>query len=163
MNRLGSRECKGMRLALWAVWEKLSSERGQSLIELAVSVPVVAMLIFGSVEVARVIYASIEISDAAMAGVQYGTRNPIAAADSAGIQNAAQADVPGLTITTTSSFSCICSDGSASTCQPTDCPGSNIETVLTVQTQSTIDSMIHLPDLPDTYTVRGQAIQKVLQ
>lgn len=157
------REDEDMRIVIGACWSKLRSERGQSLIELALSVPVIAMLIFGSVEVAKVIYASVEVRDAAMAGVQYGTRDPIAASDSAGIQNAAAADAPNLVITATSSLSCVCSDGSTSTCQPTDCPNSNIETVLTVQTQSTIDPLIHLPDLPATYTVQGQAIQKVLQ
>lgn len=157
------REGKGMRIVIRACSSKLNSERGQSLIELALSVPVIAMLLFGSLEVAKVIYASVEVRDAAMAGVQYGTRDPIAAADSTGIQNAAAADAPNLVITTTSSLSCVCSDGSTSTCQPTDCPNSNIETVLTVQTQSTIDPLIHLPDLPATYTVQGQAIQKVLQ
>ena len=154
---------KSARPIFRACLKKLGCERGQSLIELAVSVPVLAMLLFGSIETAKVIYAFVEVSDAAMAGVQYGTRNPISAADSAGIQNAAAADVPNLNINTTSSLSCICSDGSASNCQTTDCPNSNIETVVTVQTQSTIDPMIHLPGLPDTYTVQGQAIQKVLQ
>lgn len=156
-------ELKTARLKLRACLKRLRSERGQSLIELAVAAPVLALLIFGSVEVAKVIYASVEVSDAAMAGVQYGTRNPIAAADAQGIQNAASADASNLALNTTSSLSCMCSDGSASTCQPTDCPNSNIETVVTVQTQSTIDPLIHFPGLPDTYTVQGQAVQKVLQ
>ncbi|HEV2325668.1 MAG TPA: TadE family protein [Terracidiphilus sp.] len=156
-------EPKTARLTLRACLKKLACRRGQSLVELAVSVPVLGLLIFGSVETAKVIYASIELSDAAMAGVQYATRNPIAAADSNGIQNAAAADAPNLAINTTSSLSCICSDGSASNCQPIDCPTSNIETIVTVQTQSTIDPMIHIPGLPNTYTVQGQAIQKVLQ
>lgn len=142
---------------------RLRCERGQSLIELAVSVPVLALLIVGSVEIGKVIYASIAVSDAAMAGVQYGTRNPIAAADTTGIQNACAADAPDLTITTTASLSCSCSDGGASTCQPMDCPNSNIETTLTVRTQSTVDPLVHIPWLPDTFTVSGQAIQKVLQ
>lgn len=155
---------RNRRWRAWpACWKKLGCERGQSLIELAVSVPVLALMIFGSVEVAKVIYASVEVSDAALAAVQYGTRNPISAADTTGIQNAASADVPNLTISTTSSLSCVCSDGTASTCQPTDCPSSNIETVVTVQTQSTIDPVVHFPGLPRSYTVQGQAIQKVLQ
>ena len=163
MNFPDSRELRSARLWLRACLKKLRSDRGQSLIELAVSVPVLALLLFGSVEVAKVIYASVEVSDAALAGVQYGTRNPITAADSAGIQNAAAADVPNLALTTTSSLSCMCSDGSASTCQPTDCANSNIETVLTIQTQSTVDPLIHLPGLPETFTIQGKAIQKVLQ
>lgn len=60
-------------------------------------------------------------------------------------------------------FSCICSDGSASTCLRTDCPTSHIEEILSVQTQTTFDPLIHLPGLPMTFTLHGQAIQKVLQ
>lgn len=149
--------------ALSTCLKKWKSEQAQSLIELAISVPVFALLVFGAVEVGKVIYASVEVSDAAMAGVEYGTRTPTAAADSGGIQNAAASDASNLTLVTNSSLSCICSDGTASTCLPTDCSGSNIETILTVQTQSTVDPLIYLPGLPRSYTLRGQAIQKVLQ
>lgn len=163
MKNSKSRQRRCLRRILRACLKKMHCERGQSLIELAFSVPFIALLIFGSVEIARVIYASVEVSDAAMAGVQYGTRSPITAADTVGIQNAAAADASNLSLTTASSLSCICSDGSASTCQPTDCANSNIETILTVKTQSTVDPVIHFPGLPDTFTVHGQAIQKVLQ
>lgn len=156
-------ESKTARLAMQTCLRKLKSEKAQSLIELAISVPVFALLLFGAIETGKVIYASIEVSDAAMAGVQYGTRTPTAAADSGGIQNAAAGDASNLPLVTTSSLSCICSDGTASACLPTDCSSSNIETILTVQTQSTIDPMIHIPGLPNTFTLQGKAIQKVLQ
>jgi hypothetical protein len=99
-----------------------------------------------------------------MAGVQYGGQDAATAADITGIQTAASNDAPNITLGTTAvSHSCICSDGSASTCLATDCSGSNIETILTVQTQATFDPLIHLPGLPTTYTLQGQAIQKVLE
>jgi hypothetical protein len=102
-----------------------------------------------------------------MAGVQYGAQSPIEAADTAGIQAAAQNDAPDLAsglLIATASKSCICSDGSASTCLSTDCsPGVSIETILTVKTQATVDPLIHLPGIPSTFTLRGQAVQKVLQ
>src|SRR6185437_13532284 len=120
MNNPESCERKSARLTLRACLRKLKMERGQALIELAA--PVLAMMLFGSMEIAKVIYASVEVSDAALAGVQYGTRNPIAAGDPSGIQNAAAADAPDLALIANSSLACTCSDGSASTCQPTDCP-----------------------------------------
>lgn len=163
MKNPESRQRKSARKVLRACLKKLHCERGQSLIELAFSVPFFALMIFGSVEIARVIYVSVEVSDAALAGVQYGTRNPLTAADPSGIQNAVSADAPNLLVTANSSLSCICSDGSASTCQPTDCATSNIETILTVKTESKVIPLVHLPGLPDTFTVHGQAIQKVLQ
>jgi Flp pilus assembly protein TadG len=163
MNNPDLCERKTACLVMRACLKKLKADRGQALIELALTVPLFALLLFGSLEIGKVIYASIELSDAAMAGVQYGTRSPTAAADTGGIQNAAAADAANLTINTNVSRSCVCSDGTASTCQPTDCSGSNIETVLTVQTQATIDPLIHVAGLPNTFTVQGQAIQKVLQ
>ena len=67
------------------------------------------------------------------------------------------------TLTTTSSFACVCSDGSASTCLNTDCASSHIEQILTVNTQATFDPVFHIPGLPTTYTLKGQSIQKCLQ
>lgn len=144
--------------------KKLKSETGQALVELAVSVSLLSMVLIGAVEMGNIIYASIGVSDAAMAGVQFGARNSTAAADTQGIKNAAAADAPNWTIVTTPSHSCICSDGSASTCLPTDCSGANIETILTVRTQATVNPMVHLPGLiPNSIVLQGQAIQKVMQ
>ena len=143
---------------------KIKTERGGSLVERALTLPILVLVMLGAAEFARVAYASIEVSNAAMAGVQYGGQDATTAADTTGIQTAATDDAPNITLgTTTVSHSCICSNGSASTCLPTDCSGSNIETILTVQTQTTFDPLIHVPGLPTTYTLYGQAIQKVLE
>ena len=137
---------------------------GQALIELALSLPLLFVILVGGAEFGRVIYASIEVSNAAMAGVKYGAQNSITAGDTTGIQTAASNDAQNITLGTTNvSKACICSNGGASTCLPTDCSGSNIETILTVQTQTTFDPGIHLPGFATTYTLYGQAVQKVLQ
>ena len=147
--------------------DRIKEEKGQALVELALTLPALVLLLVAAAEFARVSYASIEESNAAMAGVQYGAQSPIEAADTAGIQAAAQNDAPDLAsglLIATASKSCICSDGSASTCLSTDCsPGVSIETILTVKTQATVDPLIHLPGIPSTFTLRGQAVQKVLQ
>jgi hypothetical protein len=97
-------------------------------------------------------------------GVQYGVQNPADAADLTGIQNAASADAPDVTLQpTTTSLSCICSDGSASTCQPTDCSGKHIETILTVNTQAKFNSVFKVPGLSNSFTLNGKAVQKVIQ
>jgi Flp pilus assembly protein TadG len=121
-------------------------------------------ILLGAVEYARMAYASIEVSNAAMAGVQYGAQDPTTAADTTGIQTAASNDAPDVTLgTTTTSTSCICSDGSASTCLSTDCSTSAIEKILTVKTQATFTPLIHMPGIPRTFTLHGQAVQKVLE
>jgi Flp pilus assembly protein TadG len=143
----------------------MKSEAGAAMVELALTMPVLVVLLVGAAEFAQVEHASIEVSNAALAGVQYGTQDPVTAADTTGIGTAAQNDAGNITLgTTTVSQSCVCSSGGSTvTCGPTDCPGSNSETILTVQTQATISPLVHLPGLPTSYTVYGQAIQKVLQ
>jgi Flp pilus assembly protein TadG len=145
-------------------------ESGQALVETAVAVVLLSTVLIGAAELARVAYAAIEVSNAARAGAQYGAQNGEDAGDTTkdgtagGIQNAAATDAGNLTnLTTTSSYTCACSDGSASTCQPTDCANSHIEQTLTVNTQATIDPIIHLPGLPRTYTLKGRAIEKCVQ
>ena len=139
-------------------------EAGQALVETALVFPLLITILVGAAELARVAYAAIEVANAARAGVQYGAQSGYTASDPTGIATAAATDAANLTtLTTTSSFSCVCSDGTASTCANTDCANSHIEETLTVNTQATIDPVIHLPGLPKTYTLKGQAIQKCVQ
>lgn len=139
-------------------------EAGQALVETALVVPLLITILVGAAEMARVAYAAIEVANAAHAGAQYGAQNGYTASDTTGIATAATNDAYNLSgITTTSSYTCVCSDGTASTCQTSDCSSSHIEETLTVNTSVTIDPLIHLPGLPTTYTLKGQAIQKCTQ
>jgi Flp pilus assembly protein TadG len=144
-----------------------SSESGQAIVEFALTMPVLVLLLLGAAEFGRVAYASIEVSNAAKAAAQYAAQGPGAAGDTAGMQAFAQADAANLTgLTATSSFTCVCSDGTATTCAnaETTCPGagSSPETIITVQTQASINPLIYVPGLPKTYTLYGRAVQKCL-
>ncbi|KAA6461222.1 pilus assembly protein [Acidobacteria bacterium AB60] len=138
-------------------------EGGQSIVETALVVPALATMLVGSVQMARVIYASIAVANAAKAGAQYGCQSGYTAADSTGIATAASNEAPNLTVSTTTAVACACSDGKASTCLNTDCANSHIEETLTVNTQATVAATIRLPGLPSSYTVKGQSIQRVVQ
>ena len=158
--RMKKRNCE--RDGSMTFFERIKNNDGGALVELALTIPILVFLVVGAAEFAMVEHAGIEVSNAAMAGVQYGTQDSAMAADVTGIGTAAQNDAPDITLgTTTATQSCICSNGSASTCLATDCSGSNIETILTVTTTTTFDPLLHLPGLPPTYTLTGQAIQKV--
>ncbi|MGA8727847.1 MAG: TadE/TadG family type IV pilus assembly protein [Terracidiphilus sp.] len=160
-----SKTCNcGQRRSIPRLLGRARNDKGQALIELALSMPILILLFAGAAEFGSVVYASIELSNAAMAGVQYGAQDPTTAGDTTGIQTAASNDAQNITLgPTTVSKSCICSNGSASTCLATDCSTSNIETILTVQTQAVFDPGIHLPGFATTYTLYGKAVQKVLQ
>jgi Flp pilus assembly protein TadG len=141
-----------------------AGEAGQALVETALIFPILLALLIGAAEFARVAYAAIEIANAARAGVQYGAQSGYTATDSTGIATAASKDAANVTgLVTTSSISCVCSDGTASTCANTDCANSHTEEILTVNTQATIDPLFHVPGLPRTYALNGKAIQKCVQ
>ncbi len=143
---------------------RIKKEAGGSIVETALAMPVLLAMLVGAAEFGMAAYSAIEVSNAAMAGVQYGAQSASASGDVTGIQTAAANDAPNITLGTTNvSHTCICSDGSASTCQSTDCSASHIETILTVQTQTTFNPGLHLPGLPMSFTIHGQAVQKVMQ
>jgi Flp pilus assembly protein TadG len=142
-----------------------AGEAGGAFVETAVTVPLLFILILGAVETAQVAYASIEVANAAKAAVAYGAQSGGTAGDTTGITYAATQDaanIPSLTVPTIS-VSYICSDGSAATGLSTDCASSHIEEILTVTTQATVSSVVHLPGLPTSYTLHGQASEKCLQ
>lgn len=140
------------------------SEAGTAFVELSLVFPLLTVLLIGSAEFARLAYASIEVSNAARAAVEYGAQTSSTAADTTGIKLAATNDAANLSgLSTTLSTSCICSDGTASTCLNTDCSTSQIEQVLTVQTQASFDPKIYLTGFPKSFTLHGRAVQTVLQ
>lgn len=126
--------------------------------------PLLLLLLIGIVEVARYANFAIMVGNAARAGVQYGAANLVAAADSAGMQSAALADGQNITgLTATASHFCQCSDGSASTCLPTDCAASHRLVYVHVNTAGTFPSLVHFWGLPQSYSVNGQATMRVAQ
>ena len=147
----------------WRAFLQRTGECGQSLVETALVFPLLITMIVGTVEMARVVNASIGVANAAKAGAQYACKNGFTAQDSTGIATAASNEAPNLTINTISSYSCVCSDGSASTCLNSDCPNSHIEQTVTVNTSATLSATIQLPGLPKTFTVKGESIQRVEQ
>lgn len=146
----------------------LKNESGQALVETYFSVPFILLVLLGAAELARVAYTSIEVSNAAKAAVQYGAQNTATASDSSGIRSAAANDAANLTgLTTTVSVTGICSNGNScsgtgGTCLATDCSTSHIENVLTVNTSASFNPIIQIPGWSGSFTLRGQAVQKVL-
>jgi Flp pilus assembly protein TadG len=166
------RHCDSINLrSVFRFTDASNTEAGSSLVEFALTLPVLVALIVGSAEFGWVMYASDEVANAARAGVSYGCQTSSTAADTTGIQNIAIKDAPDVTLgTTTATLSCSCSNGSTvgtvaanGGCLPTSCSTGQPETILTVQTQASVTPVFHLPGLPTSFTLHGHAIQKVLQ
>ena len=67
----------------------LRQDKGQAFVELALILPVFLLLLVGTAEVGRLTYASIEVSNAARAGVAYAAQSHTTAQDTTNIQAAA--------------------------------------------------------------------------
>lgn len=142
-------------------------EAGQALIETAISLTMLIIMLIGAVEVGRIAWAAIQVTNAAKAAVQYGDYTLEDSDDIQGMKNAAADESPYLpNLTTDVTTSCICADTNA--CLPLSsgatnlCPKSATIGVLDVTTQTTFDPLIRLPGLPSTYTLHGKAVQQVL-
>jgi Flp pilus assembly protein TadG len=145
-------------------WEGFGGARredAQSLVELALLMPLFVLLLLGSAEFARFGWAAVLTSNAARAGASFGAQNPANSVNTVGIQRAAGYDSVNLTgLTTTSSISCVCSTGASITsCTATaltDCPApATITDYVQVNTTSTVTMFGH------SFTATGQSTMVV--
>src|ERR1700722_20110045 len=70
----------------------LGRQSGQSLLEVAMLIPLLLTLLFGAIDLGVYAYTSIVVGNAAQAGASYGAQGLVFAADSNGIQAAAAND-----------------------------------------------------------------------
>jgi hypothetical protein len=144
--------------------ENTRREEAQSLVELALLMPLFLIILLGSAEFARFAWAAVLTSNAARAGAAWGSVNPQNATNATGgIQTAAAAEsvnLPGLVAT--SSISCYCAygkntNGLCSNPDPqsfcVDATGAAIPLVdyITVNTTSTVTVFGH------QFTAKGQS------
>lgn len=148
---------------------RLTGDSGQGLAELALTLPLLIIILLGGAEFARFAWASIETANAARAGAQYGAQTDITASDDAGMQTAALNDGVNLAgLTATSSHSCACSTaptatGSCLNALPACASPAIVLEYVQVNTSSTIRPLFHWPGLPTTFTPNGTALMQVAQ
>ncbi len=77
-----------------------NASRGQSIVELAISVPLLMLLLLGTIDIGRVFFDYIEMRNAVVEGATYGSRHP---AESGEIANVAMRHgLPGDTVVSSS-------------------------------------------------------------
>ncbi len=137
---------------------------GQASVELALSLPLLLMMFLVVVETGRAFYIAISVSNAARAGVQYGSQNLSTAADNAGMQSAAASNAPNVVgMTETATHFCQCANGTASTCLSTDCAGSHRLIYTQVDTTAPYTPLITFMGILPPLTVAGKAVMRVVQ
>jgi Flp pilus assembly protein TadG len=138
-----------------------SRPTGQTVVELALLLPVLLTLMIGLIEIGRYAYFDILISNAARAGAQYGAQSLIQAADKNGIIAAAQND--GLTtmkITPSQVCGCVATALGG-------CPSGAVCPLPLVYVQVTAtekySSLFKYPGIPQTMTLTSTVTMRVSQ
>jgi len=174
-----SRQPRPQNPRIVAAWTRLLAgcrllreERGDSLVEIALCISLVGLpLLVGTVELGSMMYGSIEVSNAAHAGSEYGMMSSTFAADSAGIVTAAQGEATDfgtkLTVTPTVYFACSQSVGgtqyTTQTAANAACTGTLNHSLEFVQvsTSTTVTPPIRCPGLASSYTLVGMSVMEV--
>src|ERR1035441_1507255 len=145
-------------------------ERGSALVEVALTAPMLCVLLVGASEFATLEYDKIEVTNAARAGVAYGSQSSATAADTSGTKSAAINDgsnVAGIHATAIEFWSCSSAPStqySSAAAAANVCSSSNGYHVLNyvqVNTTATVTPSIAVPGLPTSYTLTGVAVMRV--
>ena len=148
-------------------------DRGQSLLEFALMAPFLLLLLVGVVEIGRVIYYAVEVTNGATAGVQYGSQDALTAKNIAQMQSRATLDAGVTGMTATAVNGCTCDPGNGTSCtypvvgqgsctNEFSCPaGEQVVECVQVNTQANIEPLFHFPGLPTTYQASGKAVMRV--
>ena len=143
-------------------------QSGQSLVELALVLPILLLLLVGIIEIGRFSYYSILVSNAARAGAQYGAQNLIAAADANGMETAAKNDGENVgPLNVTAIRTCGCT-GTAATlggaCPAPACALPDHALVyVEVTATGTFNSLFNYPGLPAAIALSSTEKMRVAQ
>ena len=79
---------RGMQMVKAAIQAIRKHKKGSAMLEFALGMPMLMLFLFGTADVGRLFYYSIEVANAAGAGAAYGSLNPGNMTDTTGISNA---------------------------------------------------------------------------
>jgi Flp pilus assembly protein TadG len=157
------------------------SLRGQTLVELAFLVPLLAGLALGIIELGRYAYIGILIGNAAKAGAIYGSQSLAQSVDTAGIAQAAKYDFGGKlatdhnnglnvsTLNVSSSVACGCDSGGTVTSVACTAAGAGTcgtghwVVVVSVTASGTFNKIFNYPGVPASLAISRTASMRVAQ
>jgi Flp pilus assembly protein TadG len=143
-------------------FDLLRNERGASLMELAILLPLFLLLVAIAVDLGRASYLVQELQGAALAAAAYGAQNPT---DTTGMSNAAKDDapnVPSLSVGTPS-YGCECatdttgSTYSANCAIPPTCTTSNVVYRVNVTVTANYTTLFPWPRIPSSMSFSSSA------
>ena len=114
----------------------------------------------------RLFYTYIGVINAARAGAQYGSNSVITAADTSGIEAAAQKDGANVANLTVTASQCTCGTAnppSLPACASSYCTVDPQGNYVVVNTQAPFSIVLKFPGVPSSITLTGQAVMQVQQ
>jgi Flp pilus assembly protein TadG len=149
---------------------------GAALVELVVSMPVLIVLLVGTSDFARAFYMSIELTNAARAGAQYGAYNQTQSSDTAKMRATATAAAPNISgmLPPVASRLCQCADdagvfsplaGGMTCLSPpaVSCPGLHRVMTVTVTTSATFSTIAGNVGIPGSLVITRTATLRVAE
>lgn len=137
-------------------------ERGAALVELAVALPLLAIILVGAIDFGRAFRTAMIVTNAARAGVLFGSHSLANAGSASGMRNAANAVLTANGLPSTpapdATRSCFCANaagtfGAAVACNSTCSSGEHIVATVTVTATRTFSMTAPFPGLPSTVTI----------
>jgi Flp pilus assembly protein TadG len=148
---------------LCARW--IRDARASAILELSLLVPIFAALLVGAAQFGLLCYSAIELSEAARAGVAYGSQSSTTASDTSGMQTAATNAAPNISgMSATASQFWVCSNAMTThySASPTCTTGNHMIHYVQVNTSMAATTPFQLAGHPASYTLTGTAIMRVL-
>lgn len=131
--------------------------------ELAIALPLLAVILVGTIDFSRAFRTAMIVTNAARAGAQYGSQTAAASGDTAGMQAAALAVLTANGLSSgpavTAAQTCYCAStagafGGAVSCASTTCgTGQHLVVTVTVTAQRTFSMVNPFPGLPSSVTI----------
>lgn len=145
-------------------------ESGAALVELALALPLLVVMVVGTLDFGRAFRTAMVLTNAARAGAQYGALNLGKSGDFTGMQSAATtvltANGLGSTPTPTTTRTCYCvpaagTFGAAVACTSTCGAGEQLVTTVNVSVQRTFSMISPYPGLPGSVTMTRMHTMRV--
>ena len=137
--------------------------RGQSMVELAMALPLMILMLLAAVDMGRLLFMAITANSAARAGVQYGAQSVITASDTNGMVNAALQDGKDVSnLSATANYYCKCPDGSTpKSCGDNVCASGDQIIYVNVVTTAQFTPMTKIPGIPSPLTISANVTRRV--
>jgi Flp pilus assembly protein TadG len=157
-NARSKNEAANARRRLWAA-------HGQSYVELAFALPVLAIVLVIAADFGRLFYTYLEVINAARAGAQYGANSVITAADSTGMVTAAKQDGVNIANLAVTASQCTCGTPTASipACSSNYCTNDPQGNYVIVNAQAPFSTITRYPGVPSSVILKSQAVMQVQQ